>query len=293
MNTRIITLAALVATLSACSSTPDRNLALEQAHARFNIAQNDPKVTTLAAEELKQAGESLGVADKAWKDHEKTDTVNHLSYMTSQRVIIAQETASSKDAQAVTAGAAAERNETRLALRTDEADAAKQQLTLEQQSNAQKTNELAAADAAALRNRDRVGQRDARISDLETQLKDLNAKQTERGLIVTLGDVLFNTGKWELLSGAEQNMDKLAEFFKHNPQNKASIEGYTDSVGGAKANVSLSHRRALAVKNALVERGVSSHQLSTKAYGASNPVASNATATGRQMNRRVEIVIAP
>ena len=288
MNTRTPTFAllTLTAALAACSSVPERNAALEQARGSYNSAQADPQVARLAPDELKRAGEALRVADQARASGDSVASVDHLAYLTTQRVTIAQETASSKAAQAVTAGAAAERDKLRLAQRTNEADLAQQQLAQSQQSNARKSSELAVADATAQRDQ-------ARVSDLESQLKDLNAKKTERGMVVTLGDVLFDSGQSKLLVGSQPNMVKLAEVFKRNPQRRASIEGFTDSVGGAAMNMDLSQRRASAVMSALVDLGVPADHRTTKAFGAGQPVASNGTAAGRQLNRRVEIVFAP
>jgi outer membrane protein OmpA-like peptidoglycan-associated protein len=293
MNTRLLYLAALAATLAACGTTPTRNNALEQARTNYQSAQADTQVASLAPNELKRAGESLRAADKAWTDGGTPAAVDHLAYMTSQRVTIAQETAASLSAQAVTAGAAAERDKLRLAVRTNEADTAKMQLAQSEQSNSQKTAELAAAETAAQRDKARVERRDARVNDLEMQLKDLNAKKTDRGMVVTLGDVLFDSGKSQLLADGSRNMAKLAEVFKKNPQRKASIEGYTDSVGSANSNYELSGRRASAVMTALVNLGVPADHLSTQAHGEEMPTATNDTAAGRQMNRRVEIVFAP
>ncbi len=288
MNSRTHTFAllTLTAALAACSSVPDSNAALERARGSYNSAQADPQVARLAPDELKRAGEALRVADQARASGGSVASVDHLAYLTSQRVVIAQETASSKAAQAVTAGAAAERDKLRLAQRTNEADLAQQQLAQSQQSNVRKSSELAVADATAQRDQ-------ARVSDLESQLKDLNAKKTERGMVVTLGDVLFDSGQAKLLVGSQPNMVKLADVFKRNPQRRASIEGFTDSVGGAAMNMDLSQRRASAVMSALVDLGVPADHLTTKALGAGQPVASNGTAAGRQLNRRVEIVFAP
>jgi outer membrane protein OmpA-like peptidoglycan-associated protein len=286
MNKQIFVIAALAAAaLAACSTVPDRNNALNNARGRVVAAQADPQVVSLAPDELKRAAESLRAAEKAWSDGGNTTIVDHLSYMTVQRVTIAQETATSRASQAVTAGATAERDKTRLAVRTQEADSAQRQLAVSKESNAQKTSELAAADASAARSR-------ARASELEMQLKDLNAKKTDRGMVVTLGDVLFDSGQSRLLPDGAHNMAKLAGVFKRDPLRRASIEGYTDSVGAAGANVDLSQRRANAVMAALVDQGVAADHLSTRAFGEANPTADNGTASGRQMNRRVEIVFA-
>ncbi len=304
MNNRLFYLTAptlvALATMAACSTTPTPNGALEQVRARVQATQADTQVASLAPDELKRAGESLRVADKAWVEGGNPATINHLAYMTGQRVTIAQETAASLAAQAVTAGAGAERDRMRLAERTNEADRAKSdaemakaKLADAQQANAQKAAELAAADAAALRDKALLDRREARVSNLEMQLKDLNAKKTDRGIVVTLGDVLFDSGKAQLQPEASRNMGKLAEVFKADPARKASIEGYTDSVGSASSNQELSSRRAGAVMSALVGLGVPADRLTTRSHGEEMPVASNDTASGRQMNRRVEIVFTP
>jgi outer membrane protein OmpA-like peptidoglycan-associated protein len=269
---RLLFLTALATVLAACSTVPDRNAALDDAHSRFSVAQRDPQVGALAPEELKRATESLRTADEAQKAGRDRATVDHLAYMSSQRLTIAQDTAASKAAQTLTAGAAAERDRLRLAARTNEAAAAQQDASASQR-------ELARSDA--------------RVADLQTQLNALNAKKTERGMVVTLGDVLFDSGKSQLLAASSQNMAQLAEFFKRNPERKASIEGHTDNVGSTESNRTLSDHRAGAVKAALVRMDVPANRLSTQGFGEDSPVSSNDTPAGRQMNRRVEIVISP
>jgi len=271
MNHRLLLLAALACGLGACANVRDPNQALEQARGSVLAAQNDTQVLTLAPTELKQAQEALTEADKAWTEGGPTSTVDHLAYMTSQRAVIARETASTKASQAVSAGAAAERDKSRLALRTPEAHTAKQQ--------------LAVADAAAS-----LGQ--ARVHGLEMQLRELHSKETDRGTIVTLGDMLFDTGQSRLSSASAKHLGKLAAVFKTDPQRRASIEGFTDSTGSEAANLDLSQRRADAVMTALVDLGVPAELLTTRAHGQDQPAASNGSAAGRQMNRRVEVVFA-
>jgi outer membrane protein OmpA-like peptidoglycan-associated protein len=293
MNIRTITLVALATLFVACTSIPPHNTALDQARSAVNAAQNDPQVAALAPEELSQAVESLRVAERAMADDATTTTVNHLAYMTVQRARIASDTASSKAAQAVIASAAAERDRLLLAQRTSEAErahdaaeTARSELAASEQSNTRIAGELADADATAMLN-------DARVSDLEAQLKDLNAKQTDRGLVVTLGDVLFDTGQAQILASGSGNITKLAEFFKRNPDRTGLIEGFTDDVGSSSSNFVLSQQRANAVMTALIDMGVQANRLTTLAHGEDNPAADNSTAAGRQMNRRVEIVITP
>jgi len=132
----------------------------------------------------------------------------------------------------------------------------------------------------------------ARTAEADRLRSELNAKQTDRGMTITLGDVLFDTGKARLKSGSERSLQKLAQFLSENPQRHVAIEGFTDNVGGDDFNQELSERRADAVRDALVGMGVSNDRISTKGYGKAFPVAGNEAAAGRQLNRRVEIVIA-
>jgi outer membrane protein OmpA-like peptidoglycan-associated protein len=300
MNTRLIfqgvCLIAVTSLFAACSSVPAANTALDQARDRYAAAQLDPQITSLAAEELKQAGQSLKVAEQAWSARDQNATVDHLAYMTLQRIAIAQETALGRAAQAVTAGAAAERERMRLALRTSEADRARADLAQSQEHNARMTAARAERDAAraltdatALREQ---ASKDARVAELEAELLALNAKQTERGMVLTMGDVLFDTGLAQIRAEGTRNMEKLAEFLKRYPEARASIEGHTDSVGSVSSNYSLAQRRADSVRSALIGLGVPTASMSTRAHGPDVPVATNDTPSGRQMNRRVEIVFA-
>ena len=125
---------------------------------------------------------------------------------------------------------------------------------------------------------------------MEQQLKELETKQTDRGLVVTLGDVLFDTGRAELKPGGMRTVQKLADVLNRNPQRRIIIEGFTDSVGGESYNLQLSERRADAVRAELIVSGVAPERISTRGYGKSFPVASNDTSVGRQLNRRVEVV---
>ncbi|HSB97103.1 MAG TPA: OmpA family protein [Spongiibacteraceae bacterium] len=132
----------------------------------------------------------------------------------------------------------------------------------------------------------------ARTAEADRLRNELNAKQTDRGMTMTLGDVLFDTGKARLKSGSQRSLQKLAQFLTENPQRHVAIEGFTDNVGGDDFNQDLSERRADAVRDALVGMGVSSDRISARGYGKAFPVAGNEAAAGRQLNRRVEIIIA-
>lgn len=274
-----------VAVLSGCAtSAPPQNAALTEAHDRYNTAQANPQVTTLAALELKEAGDTLNKADEAFSKGQGTATVDHLSYVASQKVSIAQETAKQKTAELAVANAGAKRTEARLEARTAEADASKRQAAISQETVDQQAAELAAASANAERDQ-------ALIAQQEMQLKELDAKKTARGMVITLGDVLFRTNKAQLESGGMRNVQKLADFLNRYPQHKVLVEGFTDSTGSDSYNQELSDRRANAVRMALINMGISSDRVTTHGYGEAFPVGGNDTAAGRQSNRRVEIII--
>jgi outer membrane protein OmpA-like peptidoglycan-associated protein len=131
----------------------------------------------------------------------------------------------------------------------------------------------------------------AEVDELLSQLSDLRAKQTERGIVLTMGDVLFAFDKATLSPEAFRNVDKLVVFLKKHPNRSVLIEGHTDNVGSDAYNLDLSEKRGEAVKNALVAKGVGEERVTTKGYGEKYPVASNNTSDGRQQNRRVEVVI--
>lgn len=155
----------------------------------------------------------------------------------------------------------------------------------------QRTAEAEKARLEAEKARQEAAAAEAKAKKLEAQIVDLQASQTERGLVLTLGDVLFDTGKNDLKAGAYAVIEKLAAFLKEYPNRKAQIEGFTDSVGSDDYNLGLSIRRAESVRNALNGRGIELDRILYRGYGEAFPVASNKTREGRQRNRRVEVVI--
>jgi outer membrane protein OmpA-like peptidoglycan-associated protein len=131
----------------------------------------------------------------------------------------------------------------------------------------------------------------AKTAALANELANLKAQQTGRGLVLTVGDVLFATGKAEVSSGGQRSIDKLADFLKAYPRRNVLIEGHTDNTGDQDFNIKLSQQRADTVRDRLVEKGVAAQRIRTKGYGAKFPVVDNDTTGGRQQNRRVEVVI--
>ena len=129
-----------------------------------------------------------------------------------------------------------------------------------------------------------------RAKALEAELTELKAKKTDRGMVLTLGDVLFDSSKSTLKAGALRTIDQLAQFLDKTPTRKILIESHTDSVGGAEFNRGLSKSRAAAVQTALAEKKIGADRVSIAGLGEDFPVANNETAAGRQQNRRVEVI---
>jgi outer membrane protein OmpA-like peptidoglycan-associated protein len=284
-----VTLLALA--LAGCSTVPPTNAMLEQARSEFGIADADPQTHRLAGNELKQAGDALAKADVAFAHRDPPSAVDHLAYLAKQKVAIAEETARQKSAEAQVASASANRDSLRLAARTDEADAAQRAAgDAQRQADASRRR----ADASQLQaevSRQQASEAQRRNDQLEDQLRDMNARKTDRGMVVTIGDVLFDTDKSQLKAGGMRNVEKLAGFFKQYPQRRALVEGFTDSTGSEGHNQELSGQRADAVRTALVDMGVDRDRIATHGYGESYPVAGNESSSGRQLNRRVEIVL--
>ena len=301
-----------VAVLAGCSSLPANNSLLDQARSDYSNAQASPQVTSLAAGELKQASDSLDKANNAWTKRENSALVDHLAYVAKQQVAIAQETASEKAAQLAVANASSERDRVRLDARTREADAAQRSAEdSKRQSEAAQRSAEASQRSAEASQRQAVTERQAandaqlnaqaarqqtqdaesRSRQLEAQLKEMEAKKTDRGMVITLGDMLFDTNRAQLKSGGMRNVQKLADFFKQYPQRKVMIEGFTDSTGSDTRNQELSDQRAYSVRTALLGMGIGADRITSRGYGESYPVAGNDTAAGRQLNRRVEIIV--
>jgi len=272
MKTRIVMPAMLVIAtlLGACTSMPRTTSLLDQTRVEYRTAQSSPEVATHARLELKQAGDALALADAAAANNDSAEAIDRLAYLARQKVALAQEVAKRRVAEDDVANSGKLRDERRLAQRTNEADRAHQ-----------------ATDAAR---RDTVAA-NARATSLEAQLADLAAKKTERGMVITLGDVLFATDRYQLNAQGQSTIMKLAQFLQQHPQRTVLIEGFTDSTGDARYNQRLSERRAGAVARSLIDQGVSRQRVETRGYGEEYPVASNATSTARQLNRRVEIVL--
>ncbi len=269
MNAKTIVGLGLALALGACVSAPQPNAALESARAAVQSAEADPNVAKYSALDLDAAKKDLEVAEAA-AAHHKNAEVSQPAYLAAQTARLAQVRAAAKADDARVAEGQAERDRIQLAARSREVNTAVAQ-----------RNE-------ALQQRDQAAEQASR---LQGEIEKLKATPTPRGLLLTLGDVLFDTGKAELKPGASIKLDQLAQFLKEHPDRRVQIEGFTDSVGSDAYNQELSQRRADAVKSALLLRGVDPSRIATEGYGKAYPVASNSDSGGRQLNRRVEVVI--
>lgn len=284
-------LLAIAVLVGACSSMPKTTSLLDQTRSDYVIAQNNPNVTNYAPSEMKQAGDALAQANDAAIQNESREKIDKLAYLARQKIATTQEVAKQRVAEAEVANAGKERNQIRLDQRTMEANQAK--------ANANQANAIAdqsrlatqVAQSETVEAQRQAQDAQVRAAKLEKQLADLAAKQTERGIVITIGDVLFGTDQARLNPEGIHTTQKLADVLQQNPQRTVMIEGFTDSTGSAEHNQDLSERRASAVRSALQLAGVNRDRIAIRGYGMSYPVAANDTAANRQLNRRVEIVL--
>jgi OmpA-OmpF porin, OOP family len=158
-------------------------------------------------------------------------------------------------------------------------------------ARAQAQHTRAQKELAALsneRDQSRLQMRDLEIEKLQARLQ---AKRTAEGILITLGDVLFDTGRADLKAGSLQSLYPLVEHLRVHPNSRVKILGYTDSRGTTSYNEELSLRRTEAVADFLTANGVESNRIITRGLGKNYPVTTNLTAAGRQQNRRVEITV--
>ena len=269
MNTKFLMTMGIALAMAACAATPKPNEALESARTIVRAAEADPNAAKYAALDLQAAKADLAVADAASMKHDEAG-IGQPAYMAAQNARLAQLKGAAKADDARVAAGQAERDSILLTARTNQVDSANR-----------------ATDAAKIA-RDQATDNSAR---LQAEIDALKAKPTDRGLVLTLGDVLFETGSSTLSPGAGRNLDRLVQFLAEHPDRLVQIDGFTDSIGTDSFNQDLSQRRADAVRFTLLSRGISSARVATQGYGKSYPVASNSESSGRQLNRRVEVVI--
>lgn len=275
---------AAVVMAAGCASLPEQIEELDRARAVVETVDQDPMADQVAGSEIEAAKQALMRADSAKNNNEDLDVVKHEAYLAQRHAEIAQERIGEARARERIEASEAERTQVLLEVRTAQAERAEAQ--------AARQGRLAETRAEeAERQRERAEQALDQAEELEESLAELKAEQTERGLVLTLSDVLFDTDRAELKPGAAGAIDQLTSFLEENPDRRLLIEGHTDASGPDEYNRSLSADRADAVRNALIENNIAPNRLRTEGMGEAYPVASNETSAGRQQNRRVEIIV--
>jgi outer membrane protein OmpA-like peptidoglycan-associated protein len=279
----ILALLAAAVFTTGCTSMPTHTSQLDQTRSDYLDAQRNPNIAKYAAVEMQQAGIAMDQANSAAADSGSDAKIDKLAYLAQQKIALAQEVAKQKSAEASIASATHERDRMRLESRTNEANQATRDA--EQSQLAAQAAQAKTADAQL-----KMEEAQARTAQLETQLAGMSAQKTERGMVITLGDVLFGTDLTRLTADGMRTVQKLADVLQKNPQRAVLIEGFTDSTGSAAHNQDLTERRAAAVRTALIDLGVPQEQVAIHGYGQAYPVAAN-DATHKQLNRRVEIIV--
>jgi outer membrane protein OmpA-like peptidoglycan-associated protein len=275
---------AVAALLSACATTPPEDPALMQARDAVQMLEADPMAAQSAGKPLQDARDALADAEAAARDHKPREQVDYLAYLARRRAELGQAVVDENRARERMAQAQSQRDAVLMAARERETQAAQQQtanaearaqIAQQQARNAQADAQASAAQAAAT----------------QQELNDLQARQTERGMVLTLSsNLLFDTGSDVLKPGADESLGRVAQFLQQHQGIEVRVEGHTDSVGSDSYNDALSERRAISVAHALQGRGVDPGRLQALGRGKELPVATNETAAGRQQNRRVEII---
>lgn len=318
----IVLAGGLLALTAACTMAPEKNLALERVRSSLNELKNDPVLGDNAPLAVRDAEETIQAAEQAQNEERRA----HLVYLAERQVGVARARAEQAEAreqiadleetreqilmearirEAERAREAAERARMLSEARAEEAarareeakEARRRQEELAEQARQAREEAETARQAAQARAREaELARKEAealksQVADLKSQLSNLKTRETERGVVVTVGDVLFEVNKADLKAGSIRNLGKLVDFLRGYPDREIRVEGHTDSTGAADYNRKLSRRRAESVRELLVSRGIEPGRITTEGLGEDYPVASNASEAGRQQNRRVEIIL--
>jgi len=279
------------AMLMACGTNPVGTSLLDQSRSDYLLAQSNPKVASFAALEMKQAGEALAKANVAASSYESPEAIDKLAYLAKQKIAITQEVASQRAAEKDIADSGRAIDQVRLEQRTLEADQARTSAQMARAVTQRAQSETAAAEQQTRDAQLKTQEAQQRTTLLESQLATLAAQKTQRGFVITLGDVLFGTDLARLNPEGMNTAQKLADILRDNPQRSVLVEGFTDSTVSTTHNQELSERRARAVTRALMDMGISAERISSMRLGEFYPVAANDNAKNRQLNRRVEIIL--
>jgi outer membrane protein OmpA-like peptidoglycan-associated protein len=274
--------------LAACAAAPLKPDGAAEVRSKLTQLQSDPNLGSRAPLAIKEADAAVRTAEQPQADQE---LAAHRVYLADRKVETARAQAETRFAEDQRAALSGQRESARLDARTREADTAKSQAATARAEGAEQ--KLAADQARSESDAAQVAAANAQqqATELQRQIEELQARVTDRGLVLTLGDVLFESGRADLKTGAAGNLNKLVFFLNKHPDRSVAIEGYTDSVGSEDYNQGLSQRRADSVRSYLVRQGIGSGRLTASGLGTSDPVAGNDSASGRQQNRRVEVIV--
>lgn len=319
---RVAIACAMLTLAAGCTMAPEKDLALERVRSSLNELKNDPEIADKAPLAIRDAEETVREAEAAQDEKRRA----HLLYLAERRVGIARARAEQVQAREQIADLEETRQQILMEARIREAERARQaaerarmlsearaeeaararaeaeaarerQRELAEQAQQARDEATAAREVAQARTREaELARREAealksQVAELKSELSNLQTRETERGVVVTVGDVLFEVDKADLKAGAIRNLGKLVDFLQGYPEREIRIEGHTDSTGAAEYNLGLSQRRAESVRELLVSRGIQAGRITTEGLGEDYPVASNDTGAGRQQNRRVEIIL--
>jgi outer membrane protein OmpA-like peptidoglycan-associated protein len=285
---------ALCATAAACASakTPAE---LTQATQIYQALEGRGAEQRVEAEIIKTR-QAIDEARAAVTSNRAQAYANGLAHVALRQA----QTAEAEERRVVAARAADSLRTARLNRMLSLTEAQKNALAQQQQLSQSEIAALRAQNSAAEQRADSLRraaeEANAKLNDALTQLRSLvaeitNIKETTRGLVISLSDILFDVNAATLKAGATNNVQKIAGILNQYPNYNISVEGHTDATGSDAYNQSLSERRAASVREALVAGGVAAGRITSKGFGESQPVASNDTPSGRQQNRRVEVIV--
>ena len=284
----------------ATDKNSDKKAMIATAREAVQTAEDARAITVKQIEQERLDNERRAAADAQAQTQAQADDATQQKQQAQSdqaRAERARDRAESDTAKAQVAKAQAESDTTRA-----QADAAKAQSDSDKakadlaNSQAASATALSAAQADADRSRLAAQQADADKVTMRTRLSEqlnriLQTRDSARGLIVSMSDVLFDTGKYSLKPGAREKLAKVAGILVSYPGLNIEVGGYTDNIGGDVMNQTLSENRASSVRNYLVDQGVATNSVTSKGFGNTLPVASNDSSSGRQQNRRVELLV--
>lgn len=309
--------------LTACETAPKKDLALEQVKNQLDELQADEDLAQYAPLAIGEAERALRQAETSTgSDAQRA----HLVYMADRRIQIARAIAQHEQLEEEVIRLGEERNEmlvrashleaeqarleaekARMMSMAREEDAARARAEAEEAARreaetarsaqqameeAEQAKVLAASSAAEAQ----LARREADLAmeqanSLRRQLENLQLRQTESGVVVTLGDVLFETGQTELRTEAMDSLVEVVDLLQSEPDKNIRIEGHTDATGPAETNLQISQRRADSVLEALVSLGVDAQRITSVGMGEDFPIATNDSDEGRARNRRVDVIL--